>query len=136
MAGGRASARETPASSWASWWLFAVVAYVPLLLTDPGKVASDTKSYLYLDPSLMLAAAPSMWDPHVGLGTVTHQNVGYLFPMGPFFWVLEQLLSLPAWVAQRLWLGTLLFAAGMGMRYLLKTLGVAGPGLPVAMLAY
>ena len=84
----------------------------------------------------MLAAAPSLWDPHVGLGTVTHQNVGYLFPMGPFFWVLEELVRMPAWVAQRLWLGTLLFAAGMGMRYLLKTLGVLGPGLPVAMLAY
>ena len=45
-------------------------------------------------------------------------------------------LGMPAWVAQRLWLGTLLFAAGMGMRYLLRTLGVRGPGVPVAMLAY
>ena len=28
-----------------------------------------------------------MWDPNIGLGTVTHQNIGYLFPMGPFYWV-------------------------------------------------
>ena len=31
-----------------------------------------------------------MWDPNIGMGTVTHQNIGYLFPMGPFYWVLEQ----------------------------------------------
>ncbi|HEY5014019.1 MAG TPA: alpha-(1-_3)-arabinofuranosyltransferase family protein, partial [Acidimicrobiia bacterium] len=94
----------------ARWWTFALVAYVPLLLTDRGKVASDTKSYLYLDPSRLLASATSMWDPHVGLGTVSHQNIGYLFPMGPFYWVTEQMLHVPSWIAQRLWLGTLLFA--------------------------
>jgi arabinofuranan 3-O-arabinosyltransferase len=112
------------------------VAYVPLLFVDSGKVASDTKSYLYLDPSRLLARAPSMWDPHVGLGTVSHQNIGYLFPLGPYYWFMETVLHQPAWLAQRLWLGTLIFAAGMGMRYLLRTLGVAGPGVPVAMLAY
>ena len=52
-----------------------------------------------------------MWDPNIGLGTVTHQNIGYLFPMGPYYWVLH-LLGVPAWVAQRLWLGSILFAAG------------------------
>ena len=43
---------------------------------------------------------------------------------------------MPSWVAQRLWLGTLIFAAGLGMRYLLRTLGVRGPGVAVGMLAY
>ena len=28
-----------------------------------------------------------MWDPTVGLGTVTHEYIGYLLPMGPFFWL-------------------------------------------------
>ncbi|MDQ1466485.1 MAG: arabinofuranan 3-O-arabinosyltransferase, partial [Actinomycetota bacterium] len=130
-AGPRATGRER-----ARWWTFALVAYVPLLLIDRGKVSSDTKSYLYLDPSRLLSRATSMWDPQVGLGTVSHQNIGYLFPMGPYYWLMERMLHVPAWFAQRIWLGTLLFAAGMGMRYLLRTLGVDGPGVPVAMLAY
>lgn len=76
-----------------------------------------------------------MWDADFALGTVTHQTVGYLWPMGPFYWVLETVGS-PDWVSQRLWLGTVLFAAGLGVRYLLRTLGWSGAGLPVAMLAY
>ncbi|MCU1377499.1 MAG: type protein, partial [Acidimicrobiales bacterium] len=104
--------------------VLAVIAYVPLLLTAPGRVAADTKTYLYLDPGRLLSRAVSMWDPDIGLGTVTHQNIGYLWPMGPWFWVFDKLGS-PDWVAQRLWVGTLLFAAGAGVLYLLRTLGVA-----------
>jgi arabinofuranan 3-O-arabinosyltransferase len=96
---------------------------VPLLLTHPGMVGADTKTYLYLDPGKLLASAPYIWDAQIGLGTVTHQNIGYLFPMGPFYLLLSGLGFIPDWVAQRLWLGTVLFAAGMGVRYLLGTLG-------------
>src|SRR4029077_9205553 len=53
--------------------LLAALAYVPPLLTAPDKVAADTKQYLYLDPARLLARAPSMWDPNVAMGTVTHQ---------------------------------------------------------------
>ena len=45
-----------------------------------------------------------MWDPNIGLGTVTHQNIGYLWPMGPWYWS-SSTLGVPDWVAQRLWLG-------------------------------
>ena len=58
-----------------------------------------------------------MWNPTVGLGTVTHEYIGYLLPMGPFFAVFH-LLGVPVWVAQRLWLGSILFAAGLGVLYL------------------
>ncbi|MEM9203014.1 MAG: alpha-(1-_3)-arabinofuranosyltransferase family protein [Actinomycetota bacterium] len=112
-----------------------VVAFVPALLSRPGTVGADTKTYLYLDPGRLLADAPSLWDSDVALGTVTHQNIGYLWPMGPFYWVMEWLGS-PDWVAQRLWLGCLLFAAGMGVRFLLRVLGWHGPGLAVAVFAY
>lgn len=76
-----------------------------------------------------------MWDPHVGMGTVTHQNIGFLWPMGPYFWAMEH-LGLPDWVAQRLWLGSIICAAGLGVRYLLRTLGWRGPAVAVAMCAY
>ncbi|MEM9465358.1 MAG: alpha-(1-_3)-arabinofuranosyltransferase family protein [Actinomycetota bacterium] len=113
----------------------AFVAFVPILASRPGTVGADTKTYLYLDPGGLLADAPSLWDSDVALGTVTHQNIGYLWPMGPFYWLLDT-VGLPDWVAQRLWLGALLFAAGMGVRFLLRTLGWQGPGLAVASFAY
>jgi len=115
--------------------LLALLAYVPPLLTARGKVGADTKQYLYLDPGRLLSRSVSMWDPHVGMGTVTHQTIGYAFPMGPYYWVLDQLGS-PAWISQRLWLGSLLFAAALGVLYLLRTFGLRGPGVVVAALAY
>ncbi|MDQ1461192.1 MAG: arabinofuranan 3-O-arabinosyltransferase, partial [Actinomycetota bacterium] len=124
--------RGTPALG---YLLLALLAYVPPMLTAPGKVAADTKQYLYLDPGRLLSRSVSMWDPHVGMGTVTHQTIGYAFPMGPFYWLLDQIGS-PAWVSQRLWLGSLLFAAALGVLYLLRTFGLRGPGVVVAALAY
>ena len=97
---------------------------MPVLLTKPGKVVADTKSYLYLDPGRLLERAASMWDPNIGMGTVTHQNIGYLFPMGPYYWVLH-LAGVPAWVSQRLWLGSILFGAALGVLFLLRTLARA-----------
>ena len=105
----------------------ALLAYLPLLLTAPGVVGADTKTYLYLDPGGLLRDAPYLWDDQVGFGTVTHQTIGYLFPMGPFYWVMEA-LGVPDWTAQRLWLGTVLFGAAMGVRFLLRTLGTGAPG--------
>jgi arabinofuranan 3-O-arabinosyltransferase len=115
--------------------LLAIVAYVPLLLTRPGEVGADTKTYLYLDPARLLSRAVWMWDTNIGLGTVTHQNIGYLWPMGPWYWAFDT-LGVPDWVAQRLWLGSLVFAAGMGVRFMLRELRWAGPGLTVASFSY
>ena len=49
------------------------------------------KKAIDLDPAKLLSRAWSMWDPSIGLGTVTHQNIGYLWPQGPFYWLLERL---------------------------------------------
>ena len=107
-------------------WLaaFAALVYLPMLAMQPGKVDADTKSYLYLDPTRFLARAASLWDSKIGMGTLSHQTIGYLFPMGPWYWFTEQVLGLPAWVAQRLWLGTIVLAAGLGMRALAREFGI------------
>ena len=115
----RSASRFLPAA------LLALVAYVPLLLDEPGAVVADTKSYLYLDPSRLLSRAWSMWDPSIGTGTVTHQNIGYLWPMGPWYWAFDR-LGIPDWVAQRVWLGTIIVLAGYGVVWLLRTLGWDG----------
>jgi arabinofuranan 3-O-arabinosyltransferase len=115
--------------------ILAAVSYVPLLLSKPGMVAADTKQYLYLDPARLTQGAASMWDPNTGLGTVTHQNIGYLFPMGPFYSAASW-LGIPFWVAQRIWMGTLLLLAGLGVAYCARRLGLDGPGRWVAAFAY
>jgi len=115
--------------------LLLAVVYIPLLMTKPGKVGADTKTYLYLDPGRLLSRAPYMWDPNVGLGTVTHQNIGYLWPMGPYYFVMDA-IGVPDWIAQRLWLGTIIVMAGLGVRWMLKELRWQGSGATVAAFAY
>lgn len=114
---------------------FAILVFVPLLVVRPGLVTEDTKTYLYLDPGRYLRQAVSLWNPNVALGTVTHENLGYLLPMGPFYWMLAE-LHVPVWAAQRLWLGALLFAASTGVLYLTRVIGFGGPGRYVAALAF
>lgn len=113
----------------------ALLAYVPFLLSAPGKVSADTKQYLYLNPGRLLSRAAYLWDPNMGSGTVTHQNIGYLFPMGPYYW-LTQHLGVSDWIAQRIWLGSITFAAGAGVLFLLRELDWRGAGATIAALAY
>ncbi len=112
-----------------------VVAYLPFFLSSPGRVSSDTKQYLYLDPGSFLARIPWLWDSQVAAGTVSHQHIGYLFPIGPFYW-LGEVVGLPDWVTQRLWLGTISLAALLGARWLFTHLGVRRSGANVGALVY
>ena len=119
-------------------WAYAVVAivsYVPMLLTKPGVVSDDTKTYLYLDAGKWIRTSASVWDPSVALGSVTHETIGYLFPMGPYYWAMS-FAHVPIWVAQRLWLGSIVFAAGAGVLYLADSLNLKGAGRFTAALAY
>ena len=115
--------------------VLAVLCYVPLFLSRTGQVAADTKQYLYLDPAKLTTSAASMWDPNTGLGTVTHQNIGYLLPMGPYYTLISW-LGIPMWVGQRIWMGSLMLAAGTGVAYCARRLGLEGPGRAVAAVAY
>ena len=76
-----------------------------------------------------------MWTPNIAAGTSTHQQIGYLFPAGPYYWLMH-MVGVPAWVSQRIWLGSILLFAALGVRYLLRTLHVRGPGVPVAMVLF
>ena len=119
-------------------WTVAIlgfIAYVPFLLSSPGEISADTKAYLLLNPGKLLSRAPFMWDAHIDAGTVTHQNIGYLFPLGPWYWTFRT-LGVPTWIAERLWFGTLLFAAGAGTLWMLRKLGLRGPGPAVAAFVY
>ena len=122
-------------ADWEFAGFLAVVCYVPLLLSKPGQVAADTKQYLYLDPGRLTSGAAYMWDPSTGLGTVTHQNIGYLFPMGPYYSLISW-LGIPMWIGQRIWMGSLMLLAGLGVAYTARRLGLEGAGRYVAAIAY
>ncbi len=128
-------AARMSAVTWLEYIVVALFAFVPQLASQPGVVDSDTKSYLFIDPARFLAQSASMWDPDIALGTVTHQQLGYLFPMGPFFLATHS-LGIPVWAAERLWVGATLFAAGAGVIYLAHTLTMRGPGALAAGIAY
>ncbi len=100
------------------------VALVSFLTSDPGQVSADSRQYLYLDPGSFLRRAVSLWDPTIAAGTVPHQHLGFLWPMGPWFWIAERLGS-PVWFAQRLWLSALAAVAGLGLYHLCRRVGLA-----------
>ena len=96
---------------------------------------ADTKLGLYLDPGKLISHAGRVWDPGLFGGWVPHQMVGYLWPTGPWYWVCDR-LGLPDWIAHRLWIGTLLFAAGSGVWWLARQLGVVAGAAVVAGVVY
>ena len=99
-----------------------LLALIPLLFSQSGRISDDTKAYLYLNPQHLLATASSMWNADQGFGMVTHQNIGFLFPMGPFFWLCHS-VGIATWISQRLWMGLIIAAAGIGVRRFLRFLG-------------
>ncbi len=115
--------------------VLAVLAYVPALLSSPGRMPADTKLYLYLDPGGLVGRAASTFEPDQFAGWVPHQQITYLWPSGPWFWAFD-VAGLPDWVAHRLWIGTILFAAGGGVMWAARKLGLDAAGAAVAGLLY
>lgn len=115
--------------------LLAVLAYVPALTAAPGRMPADSKLYLYLDPGGFLYDAAGSFDPGQFAGWVPHQHVSYLWPAGPWFWLFDA-LSVPDWIAHRLWIGTLMLAAGLGVRWCSRLLGLGTPAIVTAAVVY
>jgi len=110
-----------------TWILLALAAFPAVFFSQATWIAADTKAYLYIDPGRLLSSAQSMWNPDVGMGTVTHQNIGYLFPMGPYYWLIHA-VGIPMWVGQRIWLGGLFLVAGGGVLFVSRLLKINAAG--------
>ncbi|MFM8869991.1 MAG: alpha-(1-_3)-arabinofuranosyltransferase family protein, partial [Actinomycetota bacterium] len=115
--------------------LLALVAAVPTFALHVGELNADTKLYLSASPGHLLSNAAHAWDPSQFLGYVPHQAVGYLWPMGPFFW-LGDFLGAPDWLMQRLWLSLIFTAAGSGAYFFLRRLGFRVDGATVGALCF
>lgn len=114
-------------------WRFRVVVSCLVLVAlsfvqKPGMLVGDTKLDLATDPGGLLQRAVHMWDPEGAFGQVQNQAYGYLFPMGPFFWVGHQ-LDVPGWAMQRAWLSLVLVVGFLGI---VKLTGVLGLGSPLS----
>lgn len=120
-----ATASGHPASvTWRFRLFVCCLALMALAFSQrPGRLVSDTKLDLVVDPGAMLGRALHMWDSSGGFGQVQNQAYGYLFPMGPFFWM-GDMLSVPGWVVQRLWWSLLLVVAFLGVVKLCGALGI------------
>ncbi len=129
-------ARPAAARTWVRL-IAASVALVGLaFIQDPGLLAADTKLDLALDPSVFLQRALHLWDPDSSFGQLQNQAYGYLWPMGPFFW-LGDLLGVPGWAVQRTWLALVLVVSFLGSALLARALGIRSDlACVVAGLAY
>ncbi|GAB2674210.1 alpha-(1-_3)-arabinofuranosyltransferase domain-containing protein [Thalassiella azotivora] len=97
----------------------------------PGRTLPDTKLDLVADPSGWLLSAAHLWDPGNAFGQLQNQAYGYLFPMGPFFW-LGDVAGMPEWVVQRLWWSLLTVVAFLGLVKVAERLGAGSPWTRIA----
>ena len=90
---------------------------------SPGLLVADTKFDLAVDPAGFLGKALHLWDPTTAFGQVQNQAYGYLWPMGPFFWLGHE-IGLPGWAIQRAWLALVMVVAFLGAALVTRALGV------------
>ena len=120
---------------WRDVGLFAVLTVLPLVVGGRGRLNADTKQYLYLDPAGLLDRSRTLWDPDLGAGTVGHQMIGYLWPMGPYYWAADA-AGLPDWLAQRVWIGGIQWFAALGALAFLRHVLPRHPAQVVAAALY
>ncbi|MFD3569274.1 alpha-(1-_3)-arabinofuranosyltransferase family protein [Streptomyces sp. NPDC058667] len=102
---------------------FWAVVLVALLAVSPGRTTFETKLGVALDPWRFLGDLGSLWNGNVGLGGIANQYVGYAFPALPYY-ALMDLLQVPVWLAERLWLSVIVTAAFWGALRLAERLSV------------
>ncbi len=89
----------------------------------PGLIVDDTKLPVIMAPLAWMRSALHLWNPSVSSGSVQAGTFGYLFPMAPFF-ELTHVLHIPVWIAERIWLATLLTVGAWGVIRLSEALGI------------
>ncbi|MDN0194414.1 alpha-(1-_3)-arabinofuranosyltransferase [Streptomyces sp. S.PNR 29] len=119
-------------------WLlgFWAVVFVLFLAVHPGRQTFDTKLGVTVDPGRFLADLGQLWQDQGSFGGIHNQYAGYLWPMLPFHWLCD-LVRLPVWLAERLWLSLVVSVAFWGALRLAERLRVgSGASRLLAAVAY
>ncbi|MWA10938.1 DUF3367 domain-containing protein [Streptomyces sp. BA2] len=106
-------------------WLlgFWAVVFVLFLAVKPGRMTFDTKLGVAVDPWQFLSDLGQLWHDRGGFGGIQDQYVGYTWPMLPFYG-LADLVQLPIWLAERLWLSLIVATAFWGALRLAERLQI------------
>ncbi|WP_326808620.1 alpha-(1-_3)-arabinofuranosyltransferase [Streptomyces sp. NBC_01775] len=113
-----------PERPWTRSWLFGfwAVVFVAFLAKSPGKMTFETKLGVAADPWQFLGDLGQLWHDRGGFGGIADQYIGYLFPALPYYG-LTDLLQIPTWLAERLWMSLIVAAAFWGALRLAERLG-------------
>ncbi|MHC0429785.1 alpha-(1-_3)-arabinofuranosyltransferase [Streptomyces sp. O3] len=106
-------------------WLlgFWAVVFVLFLAVSPGRMTFETKLGVALDPGKFLGQLGQLWQNEGGFGGLTNQYIGYAFPSLPFYY-LADLVRLPVWLAERLWMSLIVATAFWGAMRLAERLNI------------
>ena len=115
----------------------AAVCYVPLLLTHPGQVGADTKSYLYHRPRPAARAGRwSMWDPQHRDGHRHPPEHRLPVADGPLVLGLRAAAACPTGWPSACGSARSCSSPALGVRHLMRTLGRDGPHVMAAVFVY
>ena len=106
-------------------WVVYLSILVLNLAQQPGRITFDTKLDLQMAPGAFLARSLHLWNPDSALGDLQNQASGYLFPLGPLYY-LGHLLHVPMWIWERGVSALLMLLAFEGMRRLAAAWGGLG----------
>ena len=103
--------------------LVLLVAFIIFSATDPGRIIFDTKLGVDINAGEFLGRLWSLWNPLEWFGSIQDQYIGYAIPMAPFF-LAGQLLHVPVWLIERLWLALLVTVGFFGLVKLARALDI------------
>lgn len=122
---GPADGPPTPRSR--RWLLgFWAAVFAAFLAVSPGRMTFDTKLGVVADPWRFLGDLGELWHSRAGFGGIADQYVGYAIPMLPYYGAAD-LLHVPVWLAERLWLSLIVATAFWGALRLAERLAVGSP---------
>lgn len=106
-------------------WLlgFWALVFLAFLAVSPGRMTFDTKLGVVADPWRFLGDLGELWHSRAGFGGIADQYVGYAVPMLPYYGIAD-LLHVPTWLAERMWLSLIVATAFWGALRLAERLGV------------
>ena len=116
--------------------ILALLAYVPALTAPPGRMPTDSKLYVYLNPGRFLADATTTFDPRQFAGWVPHQHIAYLWPTGPVVLVLRDARMCRTGSRTVSGSARCCSLAGLGVRWMARVLGFAPLAALAAALVY